>query len=60
VRTRSIIRFAAVTSACRTAVLASIPRAHQVQTLLYELIETDRELNADDEDEEAPETSGRK
>ena len=33
------------------AVLASVPRVHQVQTTLYELIETDRELRPDDEDE---------
>ena len=37
------------------AVLASVPRVHQVQTTLYELIETDRELRPDDEDEEIEE-----
>jgi uncharacterized membrane protein YdbT with pleckstrin-like domain len=41
----------------QTAVLASVPHVQRVQTLLYELIETDRELHADDEDEaEEPET----
>ena len=34
------------------AVLASVPRVHEVQTTLYELIETDRELHPDDEDDE--------
>jgi uncharacterized membrane protein YdbT with pleckstrin-like domain len=37
------------------AELAAVPRAHEVQTTLYELIETDRELHADDEDEEEEE-----
>jgi hypothetical protein len=37
-------------------VLESVPHVQHVQTLLYELIETDRELHADDEDEaEEPE-----
>jgi uncharacterized membrane protein YdbT with pleckstrin-like domain len=37
-----------------SAVLASVPRAQSVQTLLYQLIETDRELHGDhDEAEEA-------
>jgi uncharacterized membrane protein YdbT with pleckstrin-like domain len=36
----------------QAAVLASVPRVHEVQTTLYELIETDRELHLDDEDEE--------
>lgn len=35
----------------QAAVLASVPRVHQVQTTLYELIETDRELHPGDEDE---------
>jgi uncharacterized membrane protein YdbT with pleckstrin-like domain len=34
----------------QVAVLASVPRVQQVQTLLYQLIETDRELYGDDED----------
>ena len=36
----------------QAAVLASVPHVQQVQTTLYELIETDRELHGDDEDEE--------
>ena len=37
----------------QSAVLASVPHVQQVQTLLYELIETDRELRGDeDEDDE--------
>jgi uncharacterized membrane protein YdbT with pleckstrin-like domain len=41
----------------QVAVLASVPRVQQVQTLLYQLIETDRERYGDDEDgdEEEPE-----
>ncbi|GAA2527166.1 PH domain-containing protein [Winogradskya humida] len=35
----------------RSAVLASVPHVQQVQTTLYELIETDRELRPDDDDE---------
>ncbi|MFI5496485.1 PH domain-containing protein [Actinoplanes sp. NPDC051859] len=38
----------------QSAVMASVPRVQQVQTKLYELIETDRELRPDD-DEEAEE-----
>jgi uncharacterized membrane protein YdbT with pleckstrin-like domain len=34
------------------AVLSSVPRAQRVQTLLYELIEADRERHLDDEDED--------
>ncbi len=34
------------------AVLAAVPRAQQVQTLLYELIEQDRERHPDDDEEE--------
>ena len=37
------------------AVLAAVPRVHEVQTTLYELIETDRELRPDDEDDEIEE-----
>jgi uncharacterized membrane protein YdbT with pleckstrin-like domain len=36
----------------QAAVLASVPRAPEVQTLLYELIEQDRLRHPDDEDEE--------
>ncbi|AGZ46116.1 PH domain-containing protein [Actinoplanes friuliensis] len=36
----------------QVAVLASVPHAQRVQTLLYELIETDRELRGDGDDEE--------
>jgi uncharacterized membrane protein YdbT with pleckstrin-like domain len=36
----------------RSAVLVSVPHAQHVQTLLYQLIETDRELHQDDEDEQ--------
>ena len=39
----------------QAAELASVPRVHEVQTTLYELIETDRELHPDDEDEELEE-----
>jgi hypothetical protein len=39
----------------QAAVLASVPRVHEVQTRLYELIETDRELHPDDEDDEIEE-----
>jgi uncharacterized membrane protein YdbT with pleckstrin-like domain len=40
----------------RSAVLAAVPRVQQVQTLLYQLIETDRELRGDDdEQDEEPE-----
>ena len=39
----------------QAAVLASVPRVHEVQATLYELIETDRELHPDDEDEEIEE-----
>src|SRR4051812_9792231 len=40
----------------RSAVLASVPRAQSVQTLLYQLIETDRELHGDHDEagEEEP------
>jgi membrane protein YdbS with pleckstrin-like domain len=33
----------------RAAVLAAVPRVQRVQTLLYELIESDRELRGDEE-----------
>jgi uncharacterized membrane protein YdbT with pleckstrin-like domain len=36
-------------------VLAAVPRVQEVQTTLYELIETDRELRPDDEDDELEE-----
>jgi uncharacterized membrane protein YdbT with pleckstrin-like domain len=36
----------------QSAVLVSVPKAQQVQTLLYQLIETDRELRGDEEQEE--------
>ncbi|MEU4213787.1 PH domain-containing protein [Actinoplanes sp. NPDC026623] len=39
----------------QVAVLESVPGAQRVQTLLYELIETDRELRGDGEDEETGE-----
>jgi uncharacterized membrane protein YdbT with pleckstrin-like domain len=40
----------------QSAVLASVPHVQHVQTLLYQLIETDRELRGDgDEDDEEPE-----
>ena len=39
----------------QSAVLVALPHVQQVQTLLYQLIETDRELHADDEDDEQPE-----
>ena len=39
----------------QAAVLASVPRAQQVQTLLYELIEQDRLRHPEDEEEEEPE-----
>ena len=35
----------------QAAVLSSVPRVQQVQTMLYELIEADRERHPDDEDE---------
>ncbi|WP_250027744.1 PH domain-containing protein [Paractinoplanes maris] len=35
--------------------LTAVPRAQQVQTLLYEVIEQDRLLRPDDEDEDEPE-----
>jgi uncharacterized membrane protein YdbT with pleckstrin-like domain len=37
----------------RAAVLASVPHVQRVQTLLYELIEADRERHGDDEEEDA-------
>jgi uncharacterized membrane protein YdbT with pleckstrin-like domain len=37
----------------QSAVLDAVPHVQQVQTLLYELIETDRALHPDDEDDEA-------
>lgn len=40
----------------QSAVLASVPRVQEVQTTLYELIETDRELRPEDDDEEAEES----
>lgn len=36
----------------QSAVLASVPRVLEVQTTLYELIETDRELRPDDEEDD--------
>jgi uncharacterized membrane protein YdbT with pleckstrin-like domain len=39
----------------QSAVLASVPHVHQVQTTLYEIIETDRELRPDDDEEQEPE-----
>ncbi|GID94472.1 PH domain-containing protein [Amorphoplanes digitatis] len=39
----------------QVAVLTSVPGAHRVQTLLYQLIETDRELRGDGDDEEPAE-----
>jgi uncharacterized membrane protein YdbT with pleckstrin-like domain len=39
----------------QAAVLTAVPRAQQVQTLLYELIEQDRLLRPDDEDDVEPE-----
>jgi uncharacterized membrane protein YdbT with pleckstrin-like domain len=49
----------------QSAVLVAVPRAQQVQTLLYQLIETDRELRGDeDEDDEEievrPRAAGRR
>jgi uncharacterized membrane protein YdbT with pleckstrin-like domain len=42
----------------QSAVLASVPHVQQVQTTLYELIETDRELRPeDDDDDDEPEPS---
>jgi uncharacterized membrane protein YdbT with pleckstrin-like domain len=39
----------------QSAVLAAVPRVQHVQTLLYQLIETDRELRGDgDEEDEEP------
>lgn len=40
----------------QAAVLAAVPRAQRVQTLLYELIEQDRVRHPEDEDDEAEET----
>ena len=42
----------------RSAVLAKVPHVQQVQTTLYQLIETDRELRGDEDDEE-PEPESR-
>jgi uncharacterized membrane protein YdbT with pleckstrin-like domain len=39
----------------QAAVLTSVPRAHQVQTVLYELIEQDRERHPEDEEAEEDE-----
>jgi uncharacterized membrane protein YdbT with pleckstrin-like domain len=39
----------------QSAVLVAVPHVQHVQTLLYQLIETDRELHGDDEDDEQPE-----
>jgi uncharacterized membrane protein YdbT with pleckstrin-like domain len=39
----------------QSAVLDGVPHVQHVQTLLYELIETDRALHPDDEDDEADE-----
>ena len=39
----------------QSVVLASVPRVQQVQTTLYQLIETDRELRPEEEDDEEPE-----
>ncbi|MGW4941396.1 PH domain-containing protein [Actinoplanes sp. NPDC004185] len=39
----------------QSAVLVAVPHVQQVQTLLYQLIETGRELHGDDEDDEQPE-----
>jgi uncharacterized membrane protein YdbT with pleckstrin-like domain len=36
----------------RSAVLVKVPHVQHVQTLLYQLIETDRELHGDEDDEE--------
>jgi len=36
----------------QAAVLAAVPHAHEVQTLLYELIEQERLRHPDDEDDE--------
>lgn len=36
----------------QAAVLVAVPRVQHVQTLLYELIETDRELRGDEDDED--------
>ncbi|BCJ54041.1 membrane protein [Actinoplanes sp. NBRC 14428] len=36
----------------QSAVMVAVPHVQQVQTTLYELIETDRELRPDDEDED--------
>jgi uncharacterized membrane protein YdbT with pleckstrin-like domain len=38
----------------RSAVLAAVPHAQHVQTLLYQLIETDRELHPEDDEEPEP------
>jgi len=37
----------------QSAVLPSVPRVQQVQTQLYQLIEADRELRGDDEEDDA-------
>lgn len=39
----------------QSAVLRSVPRVHEVQTTLYELIETDRQLRPEDDEEEEAE-----
>lgn len=39
----------------RSAVLVAVPHAQHVQTLLYQLIETDHELRGDDDEEDEPE-----
>ena len=39
----------------QAAVLAAVPRAQQVQTTMYELIEADRERHGDEDDEELEE-----
>jgi uncharacterized membrane protein YdbT with pleckstrin-like domain len=39
----------------QSAVLVAVPHVQQVQTLLYQLIETDRELHGADEDDVQPE-----
>jgi uncharacterized membrane protein YdbT with pleckstrin-like domain len=44
----------------QSAVLVAVPRVQQVQTLLYQLIETDRELRGDaDDEEEEPDVTPR-
>jgi len=39
----------------RSAVLVAVPHVQHVQTLLYQLIETDRELRGDEHEEDEPE-----